>query len=181
MTAPAALPKFPISWLPLPAGASGRLGLSMCPGLGPTGLDGDCQSIAAQGVFRVVSLNEPENRAQIGADRLPDCLAQHEVLWQEFPITNFGVPDQDALALLPALLDELVFSLTTGKSVLLHCFAGLGRAGTVAALLLVELGLSGKDAIDLVRAHRPGAIETEVQEALVLNWAPAKRPELAPI
>lgn len=175
MTAPALPPAFPISWLPLPRGASGRLGLSMCPGLGPTGLQGDCRSISDQGIFRVVSLNEPESRRQVGAGGLAECLATYDILWQEFPITNFGVPDAAALELLPGLLDELVFSLTTGKSVLLHCFAGLGRAGTVAALLLVELGLKAQEAIECVRAYRPGAIETQVQEALILGWVPRLR------
>ncbi len=148
------------------------MGLSICPGLGPAGLIGDCRSIAEQGVFRVVSLNEPESRMQLGAGGLADCLAEHEVLWQEFPITNFGVPDAQALSLLPGLLDELVYSLTSGKTVLLHCFAGQGRAGTIAALLLVELGLDGQEAIAHVRAYRPGAIETQVQEALILGWQP---------
>lgn len=166
--------RFPISWVPLPEGTSGKLGLSCCPGLGPIGLEDDCKSIAEQGVFRVVSLNEPESRAQLGASRLSECLAEHEVLWQEFPITNYGVPDDAALALLPGLLDELVFSLTTGKAVLLHCFAGLGRAGTVAALLLVELGLEGMEAIEHVRAYRAGAIESQSQEELILNWRPSR-------
>ncbi len=174
MTVPAAPTRFPITWVPLPEGTSGRLGLSCCPGLGPVGLADDCQSIADQGVFRVVSLNEPESRAQLGAANLKDCLAEQDVLWQEFPISNYGVPDADALRLLPGLLDELTFSLTTGKAVLLHCFAGLGRAGTVAALLLVELGLSGEEAIAHVRAYRPGAIESQSQEALIMNWRPSR-------
>ena len=172
MTAPALQPAFPISWVPLPEGTGGRLGLSICRGLGPSGLEGDCRSIAEQGVFRVVSLNEPESRAQLGAAGLADCLAEHHLLWQQFPITNFGVPDAPALALLPGLLDELKHSLTSGKSVLLHCFAGLGRAGTVAALLLIELGLDGQEAIEHVRHYRPGAIESQVQEALIMGWSP---------
>ncbi len=173
MSLPAAPTRFPISWVPLPEGTTGRLGLSCCPGLGPIGLEDDCKSIAEQGVFRVVSLNEPESRAQLGAERLSECLGEQEVLWQEFPITNYGVPDDQALKLLPGLLDELVFSLTTGKTVLLHCFAGLGRAGTIAALLLVELGLDGQEAIEHVRTHRPGAIESQSQEQLIVNWRPA--------
>ncbi len=41
---------------------------------------------------------------------------------------------------------------------------GLGRAGTVAARLLVELGAHPGDAMRRVRDVRPGAIETEEQE-----------------
>ena len=49
-----------------------------------------------------------------------------------------------------------------------HCKGGLGRAGMVAARLLVESGYTPEDAIERVRAARPGAIETQAQERYVL-------------
>ena len=47
---------------------------------------------------------------------------------------------------------------------LVHCRGGLGRAGTIAARLLVELGERPDEAIRRVREVRPGAIEREFQE-----------------
>ena len=44
---------------------------------------------------------------------------------------------------------------------------GMGRAGTVAARLLVERGMSPRAAIHAVRAVRTGAIESRSQEAYV--------------
>jgi ADP-ribosyl-[dinitrogen reductase] hydrolase len=44
---------------------------------------------------------------------------------------------------------------------------GLGRAGTTASRLLVELGWSPDDAIRAVRKVRPGALETDEQEDFV--------------
>jgi hypothetical protein len=44
----------------------------------------------------------------------------------------------------------------------------LGRAGTIAARLLVELGMEPRKAIASVRAVRPGAIETSEQERFVM-------------
>lgn len=61
----------------------------------------------------------------------------------------------------------------------MHCKGGLGRAGTVAARLLIEFGQAPEDAIACVRAARPGAIETHQQETYlrqlndVLNGNPA--------
>ena len=46
----------------------------------------------------------------------------------------------------------------------LHCYAGLGRTGTIASLILMQYGLSARDAIRQVRAVRPGSIETLEQE-----------------
>jgi hypothetical protein len=53
--------------------------------------------------------------------------------------------------------------LDAGFDILVHSKGGLGRAGTIAARLLVEAGMRADDAIGLVRLRRPGAIETEEQ------------------
>jgi ADP-ribosyl-[dinitrogen reductase] hydrolase len=58
--------------------------------------------------------------------------------------------------------------LRQGGRLLLHCAGGLGRSGTIAARLLVELNEAAPEAAILaVRAARPGAIETPAQAAHV--------------
>ena len=52
---------------------------------------------------------------------------------------------------------------------MVHCRGGLGRAGTIAARLLVECGWPAAKAIAAVREVRPGAIETRAQEKYVLG------------
>ena len=59
--------------------------------------------------------------------------------------------------------------LRDGFSVLVHCKGGLGRAGTIAARLLIELSLSPREAVYAVRHARPGAIETSEQHEYV-RW-----------
>jgi protein-tyrosine phosphatase len=59
--------------------------------------------------------------------------------------------------------------LRNDSDVLVHCRGGLGRAGTIAARLLVELGMDPAKAIENVRAVRAGAIETSDQERFVLD------------
>jgi protein-tyrosine phosphatase len=53
--------------------------------------------------------------------------------------------------------------------VLVHCRGGVGRAGTVAARILVELGTPATEAVRQVRAARAGAIETRSQLEHVLG------------
>ena len=61
-----------------------------------------------------------------------------------------------------------------------HCGplqGGLGRAGTVAAMLLLQSGAerTAQAAIGSVRRVRPGAIETAVQEEFLQQWAQGLR------
>ena len=50
---------------------------------------------------------------------------------------------------------------------MVHCKGGLGRAGTVTALLLIELGLVVDDAISLVRKIRGADCINPKQEDLL--------------
>ena len=65
--------------------------------------------------------------------------------------------------------EEIKDSLSAGGRVLLHCRGGLGRAGTVAARILIEFGYAPDAAIESVRSARPGAIENSVQERYVYS------------
>jgi ADP-ribosyl-[dinitrogen reductase] hydrolase len=65
--------------------------------------------------------------------------------------------------------------LRRGSDVLVHCRGGLGRAGTVAARLLIELGLEPVTAMARVREVRPGAIENDDQEMYVLGLGTVRK------
>ena len=47
---------------------------------------------------------------------------------------------------------------------------GKGRSGTIAAFLLIEFGENHKQAIEIVREKRKGAIETKEQEDFILLY-----------
>ena len=54
-------------------------------------------------------------------------------------------------------LDDLVYRLQHGETVVVHCAAGIGRAGTTAVALLMLLGADIDAALATVRANRPMA------------------------
>jgi atypical dual specificity phosphatase len=51
-----------------------------------------------------------------------------------------------------------------------HCLAGRGRSGTLAAVWFVHEGMTADEAIAHIRTLRPGSIETEVQEEAVHRY-----------
>jgi protein-tyrosine phosphatase len=87
-----------------------------------------------------------------------------------FPIADFGRPgDTDALS---GLLEDLLLRLSRRETVYLHCFAGIGRTGTVLACLLKKAG-AVDDPVRLVRTiYDPRALETEEQQRFARAYAP---------
>jgi ADP-ribosyl-[dinitrogen reductase] hydrolase len=84
--------------------------------------------------------------------------------WYHLPIVDVSLPEKDFERSWESAGEELRALLKRGADVVVHCRGGLGRAGTIAARLLVELGMDPKKAIATVRSARPGAVETSDQE-----------------
>lgn len=145
-------------------GVPGRLWLAGKHFVGP---DPDA-ALQEVGADVLVCLNEAPELA----DRYPHYVhwlgthAGGRAVWQ--PIPDLHAPP---LAEAVALLDELATFVRDGRSVLVHCGAGIGRAGTIAAGLLMVLGTPMAAALATVAAHRPMAgpeagVQTELLEAL---------------
>ncbi|WP_048152088.1 protein-tyrosine phosphatase family protein [Palaeococcus ferrophilus] len=77
------------------------------------------------------------------------------------PIPDFTAPSIEQLLEILRWIDERTGE---GKRVLIHCWGGLGRSGTVAtAWLMYSQRLSLREALREVRKKRPGAVETREQ------------------
>jgi hypothetical protein len=97
-------------------------------------------------------------------DNVPD-----RAVW--FPIPDLHAPEVDAAG---PLLTDMVARLSRGDTMLMHCGAGIGRAGTMAAAVLITMGVAPKEAIATVAAHRPMAgPESGVQSDFLHALAPS--------
>jgi ADP-ribosyl-[dinitrogen reductase] hydrolase len=154
----------------------GRIGISFCPGkwqaAAMTGvwardLDVDLDAVAAWGAMAVVTLVEAHELVALRVENMGAAVAARGMRWFHLPIPDVTAPGpafEDAWAGAGPVLQSM---LCNGRDVFVHCKGGLGRAGTVAARLLVELGVEPEQAIADVRAARPGAIQVSEQEAYV--------------
>ena len=170
--------------VPVPGGA-GRLGLVECPGWHDAPLPStrtrlalvqDLGRLATAGTTMLVTLIARNELDRIDADAMFAACDALRVAWAHCPIRDREAPGPAFEAAWALAAPQVHRRLDAGELVTLHCRAGLGRTGTVAARVLVERGLAPSAAIALVRSHRPGSIETALQEAYVRGGFAPRRP-----
>ncbi len=129
-------------------------------------------AIRAAGFGTVLTLVDDAELDAMGAAGLQAQLHQAGIDALRFPIPDFGVPDEPARRVWRRVQADLLARLEAGQAVLVHCAAGLGRTGTMVAVLLRALGAAPDVAIGRVRHARPGTIETEAQARFVHDFTP---------
>jgi len=162
--------------------AHGRIGITFCPGKhDATALTGgwardlaaDLDAIKRWGARMVITLVEPSELTLLKVPELGAEVQRREMRWLHLPIPDYHPPTaafERSWEVEGRVVRQL---LRQGDDVLVHCKGGLGRAGMIAARLLVELGVPATEAIAQVRAARGrGAIETTAQQAIVERARP---------
>src|SRR5215471_1610915 len=76
-------------------------------------------------------------------------------LYVYFPIFDEELPDAARLDAVAAMGAHLI---RNGHRVLSHCGMGYNRSALLAGRILHELGMSGQDIVERLRARRPGAL-----------------------
>jgi len=117
------------------------------------------------GINRIVSLLEEPEAYEVG-------LAQERVLSEKnamefiaYPIPDRGLPD--SVAQFSSLTKHLYHGIAGGLNTVIHCRAGIGRTGIVAAGVLLHGGFSPSEAFSLISQQR-GVSVPDTQEQV--NW-----------
>jgi atypical dual specificity phosphatase len=126
----------------------------------PAYAEGLVKMLLAAGIGLVVNLDEPADS--------PELLARLSARGVHLPMADFVAPPDEQLDRGVAAIRS---ALAEGTRVAVHCFAGLGRTGTLVAAYLVGEGHTADEAIARVRAARPGSIDTLAQELAVHGYA----------
>lgn len=153
--------------------ANGQIGLTLCPGKQGDSVFGkpwardlalDLDAVKSWGADMVLTLIEDHEFDTLAVRGLAEGLRARGMEWLHFPIRDVDVPSADSEGHWRGLSRRIHQQLENGGKVMIHCRGGLGRAGTIAALLMIERGWSADAAMAEVRSVRPGAIETPEQE-----------------
>ena len=160
-----------LSNIPLKQITDGQLWISHYPG--KTGIRDrlfqakiDLLELKKKKIDIVVSLLKKEELEALQISTLFELIKKHKFTHYYFPIEDKSVPKNNVELI--RLLNELCAKIHKNKKILLHCNAGLGRSGLIAALICKKLGIS-KSPISYVRKHRPGSIETKDQEKMIAS------------
>jgi protein-tyrosine phosphatase len=171
----------PLQIAELATSLSGSIGVTFCPGkCGPSlyghiwkrDLEADLNSIERWGAQIVLTLVELCELQALEVATLGQKVQSRGMRWLHLPIVDVSIPTTEFEGRWREELPGLLVALKHGGKVLVHCKGGLGRAGMVAAFLLIESGDRPEAAIRKVRRVRPGAIETAAQERYVLGYQP---------
>ena len=111
--------------------------------------------IVNQGVKSIVTMTE---------NSLPDEWVQ-SIDYLHVPTPDLTAPDMDKIE---STVDFINEQINKDQPVMVHCAAGMGRAGTILACYFVKYKkLTAKKAIEKIRNERPGSIQSEVQELAI--------------
>lgn len=111
--------------------------------------------VLRQGVKSIVTMTE---------NPLPDSWIGG-LNYLHVPTPDLTAPDMDGI---DAAVEFIRGQITSRNAVMVHCAAGMGRAGTILACYLVKYEKhSAKEAIQKIRGERPGSIQSASQEMAV--------------
>jgi protein-tyrosine phosphatase len=154
----------PFRPLPLPAPVPGAVWLHSMPGRLER-WDAFVAEAARTGLTLTVCLT-PRHEIASMAPAYDAALRQGTMptRWLHLPMRDFGLSEN--LADFRAGIDDIATRLQGGEVVLLHCAAGIGRTGTVAACVLKRLGVAREHARQQVLAAGSNP-ESALQAGLV--------------
>ena len=107
--------------------------------------------IAALGIDTVIDMDAG----------LDDCIptTPDTCVYLYFPIYDEELPP---ISRLDAIGNFGAHLIRSGHRVLSHCGMGFNRSALVAGMILHKLGMPGREAVERLRAKRPGALFNEV-------------------
>ena len=128
-------------------------------------LQDEIASWKAHGIEVVVSLLEPHEASELGLEDEAVLCRQSEIEFYSSPIADRGVPEDYERV-------RSVISLGAGRTVGVHCRAGIGRSAMLIACMMVTQGVQPDEAFSLIAVARGIEVpDTEAQRDWVRAYA----------
>ncbi len=145
----------------------GKIAMMPCPGTKEADLLKSVADIASNNISAVLTLTPSDELEMLKADELPELCRTNDIDWFHLPIVDDQAP---TIAFHNAWQNngqKIMAHLKGGKNIALHCQGGTGRTGLVAAIILLNMGLSRLETEEKIKAIRPLALTIESQVAFL--------------
>jgi len=127
------------------------------------------KELRKQGITAVVSLLPEEEAKALGVAKAAQTCDKLGLIYLSYPVKDFGLPQKASFA---HLVQKVNVLLGTGDHVAVHCKAGIGRSGMLAACVLVSTGETPEQALKIVSDARGQAVpDTREQGDFVADFA----------
>lgn len=121
--------------------------------------------IAKQGIHQIVSLLELQEAYVVGLQDEKQLAEKNRMEFISFPIQDRGLPK--SVSEFSRFTKNLYHQVSDGKNTIVHCWAGIGRTGLVAAGILLHHGYNPSAAFELISLKRRVQVpDTDEQR----NW-----------
>jgi len=155
-----------LHWIDTPA--AGRLAIMARPRAGDW-LTDEIAGWKASGLNLVVSLLEQEEVAELGLQLEAELCRAEGIEFVAFPIPDRGVPESSRGA--EALGRTIAAGIADGRSIAIHCRAGIGRSSVIAACALICAGIDADSAFASIKGARGVAVpDTDDQRDWVIAF-----------
>ena len=155
----------PYELLDIP-GLPGKLIFTPCPGTRDTPIEEALRALKQAGAMAVITLMPQAELDANGAEHIAHHCEALGLGWYHLPVADEQVPQEDFGQGWKASRQAILDQLRAGQALAIHCKGGSGRTGLIAVRILIETGIARSQAIALVQALRPGAI----QHPAHCNW-----------
>jgi len=137
-------------------------------------IEDEFRGIAQFGINCLVSLLEAQEIRELGLQTAPDLCAANQIDFAPHPIKDRGLPP--SFSATQKLVVQLHGDILQGKNTVIHCRAGIGRTGLLAAAVLIRQGYQVAAALAMISKARGVTVpDTEEQIAWLKKHQTALR------
>ena len=132
--------------------------------------------IAKKRIRKVVSLLEQSEARDVGLDRERELCEINGMEFVSYPITDWGLPS--SVTEFAEFTRSMHQQIANGTNTVVHCGAGIGRTGMLAAGILLHCGYEPDDAFRHISQARGAPVpDTDEQR----NWIVGNHKEIVTI
>jgi len=126
-------------------------------------IEEEFKNIALEGIEQIVSLLDQNEAWDVGLQNEKELAEKNGMEFVSFPIKDRGLPE--SVREFSDFTKNLYHQIAGGKNTVIHCRAGIGRTGIVAAGVLLHCGFEVGEAFEHISQKRGIAVPDTIEQS----------------